>query len=98
MLSARFESSWHCKLTIRQSFAPANEADAEVKDEFYNMLQGSILKTPWNYMLLVIGDLNAKVGTDREGREQAICTKGIEERNMNREKLLDLYLNIYAQV
>ena len=49
-------------------------------------------------MLLVIGDLNAKVGTDREGREQAICTKGIEERNMNREKLLDLYLNIYAQV
>ena len=57
------------------------------------MLQGSIKKTPGNYMLLVIGDLNAKVGTDREGREQAICTKGIEERNMNREKLLDLYLN-----
>ena len=44
------------------------------------MLQGSIKKTPGNYILLVIGDLNAKVGTDIErGGSKQSALKGLKK-------------------
>lgn len=48
-------------------YAPTHDAKEEVKDEFYNQLEEATRTTPQYDMLLVAGDLNAKVGTDNAG-------------------------------
>ena len=40
-------------------------------------------------ILLVMGDLNAKVGEDNEGYENIIGSHGVGERNANGERLID---------
>ena len=40
-------------------------------------------------ILLVMGDLNAKVGEDNEGYENIIGSHGVGERNDNGERLVD---------
>ena len=39
-------------------------------------------------ILLVMGDLNAKVGEDNDGHENIIGSHGVGERNDNGERLL----------
>jgi hypothetical protein len=41
-------------------------------------------------VLLIIGDFNAKVGSNNEGHESAMGKHGIGERNDNGERLLDI--------
>ena len=50
------------KTSVIQIYAPTNEADDEVKDDFYEHLQQIVDKVLRHDMLLVIGDWNAKVG------------------------------------
>jgi hypothetical protein len=52
-----------------------NEADDEIEDDFYEQLQTTISKVPLYDMLLIMGDMNAKVGVDNTGCERmiAIC-------------------------
>ncbi|XP_068738570.1 craniofacial development protein 2-like [Montipora capricornis] len=63
ILRARFDSK-HCKLTIIQCYAPTNEADDAMKDDWYDHLIQVLSKVPRHHLLVVIGDLNAKVGAD----------------------------------
>ena len=57
-------------------YAPTNDAEEEKKNTFYQQLQKAIGKIPTHYVLLIIGDLNAKVGSLNEGREQTIGKHG----------------------
>jgi len=68
IIKARFESKF-CKLTIIQVYAPTNETEDEAKDIFYETLQATMDKTPRHDMMIIIGDLNAKVGQDNIGKE-----------------------------
>ena len=70
IIEARFFSRF-IKTTVIQVYAPTNEADDEVKDDFYEQLQKIVDEVPRHDMLLVIGDWNAKVG------EQQIVEEGI---------------------
>ena len=54
-------SSEHIKLTIVYIYAPTEK---EVKDEFYMRLQKVLDSRNTHDMLLVIGDMNTKVGDD----------------------------------
>ena len=63
-IRARFNSK-HCKLTI-QCFAPTNEGEKEDKDDWYEELQQTVSKVPQYDMLLILGDMNAKVGADND--------------------------------
>ena len=56
-------------------------------------MQSIVVKTPRHDLLMVIGDLNAKVGSERNGREEAIGTEGIGETNENGERFIDFCLN-----
>ena len=60
ILRARFDSK-HCKLMIIQCYAPTSEADDAMKDDWVDHLIQVLSKVPRHDMLLVIGDLNAKV-------------------------------------
>lgn len=57
LIRARFNFK-HCKLTILQCYAPTN------KDDWYEELLQVVSKVPQHGMLLIVGELNAKVGAD----------------------------------
>ena len=71
IMSVRFNSRF-AKLTIIQVYAPTNDAEDESKEEFYEQLQREVEATPRHDVLIVMGDLNAKIGEDNEGWEKVM--------------------------
>ena len=67
LMKVRFNSKFAAKLTIIACYAPTEEAEEEEKDE-------EIRNTPRHDVLMVIGELNARVGEDNTGRERAMET------------------------
>ena len=70
-------------------YAPIEDANAEVKDAFYDQLQTVVESVHAHDMLLILGDLNAKVGSDNTGREHVMGKHGIGTINDNGERLAD---------
>ena len=87
IIYARFFSKY-VKLSIIQFYAPTNEANIKDKDNFNEQLDivDSVHK---HDILIVTGDLNAKVEEDNEGYENIIGSHGVGERNDNGESLVD---------
>ncbi|XP_055997977.1 uncharacterized protein LOC130047325 [Ostrea edulis] len=92
LIRARFNSKY-CKLTIIQCYAPTNDVEEEIKDDFYEQLQMVVSKVPQHDMLLMMGDLNAKVGADNTDCERSMGKHGCGIRNDNGERLVDFCLN-----
>ena len=88
IIEARFFSRF-IKTTVIQVYAPTNETDDEVKDDFYEQLQKIVDEVPRHDMLLVIGDWNAKVGEQQLGEEGIVGRFGmIGERSDNGERFV----------
>ena len=62
-------------------YAPTE--DAEVKDAFDDQLQTDVESVHAHDMLLILGDLNAKVGSDNTGSEHVMGKHGIGTINDN---------------
>ncbi|XP_071136997.1 uncharacterized protein [Mytilus edulis] len=75
---------------VIQVYSPTNNADGEEKDDFYNFLQTTVNSIPKQDILMIIGDLNVKVGKDRTGREREMGPNGIGEMNENGEIFADV--------
>jgi len=71
IIRARFHSKYS-KLTILRCYAPTNEAEDEVKDDWYEQLQYEVSIVPQPYLLLIMRDINAKVGSDNSNCEAAM--------------------------
>nr|KAG5707728.1 hypothetical protein BaRGS_003303 [Batillaria attramentaria] len=84
ILSARFNSKGR-KVTILQCYAPTNMADEEEKENFYEQLQAVLDKAPKRDLKILMGDLNAKVGTDNTDRELIMGKHGTGTQNENGE-------------
>nr|KAG5711950.1 hypothetical protein BaRGS_026391 [Batillaria attramentaria] len=84
ILSARFNSKGR-KVTILQCYAPTNMADEEEKENFYEQLQAVLDKAPRRDLKILMGDLNAKVGTDNTDRELIMGKHGTGTQNENGE-------------
>ncbi|XP_073671663.1 uncharacterized protein [Paramisgurnus dabryanus] len=80
----------HVNLTIIQCYSPTNDSDDEVKDLFYEQLEAEIKATPRHDMMIIMGDLNAKVGNDNSNCERAIGKHGCGTMNENGERLIEL--------
>ena len=52
------------RVTIVMCYSPTNTAEEADKDHFYAQLQSTIDKTPKRDMLILMGDLNAKGGSN----------------------------------
>ncbi|KAI0233499.1 hypothetical protein LSAT2_016251, partial [Lamellibrachia satsuma] len=89
LLKARFNSKF-AKLTVIACYAPTEDAEEEIKDEFYDQLEEEIRTIPRHDVLMVVGDLNARVGKENTGKERAMGTEGFGCINNNGERLSDL--------
>ena len=90
IIMARFHTR-HAKVTVVQVYAPTEVAADSEKDEFYDQLQGVIDEIPSFDIKLVMGDLNAKLSSDRRGIPSSIGPHGsADDINDNGERLLSL--------
>ncbi|KAK7095834.1 hypothetical protein V1264_005198 [Littorina saxatilis] len=76
-------------LDIIQCYAPTNDTEEEDKEEFYNRMATIIQKCPSRNITIVMGDLNAKIGSDNRGYEEIMGQQGLGEMNDNGERLAD---------
>ena len=62
-------------------------------EEWYDQLQAAVSKVPQHDILLIIGDINAKTGSDNTDRERAMGRKGCGIINDNGEKFVNFCRN-----
>ena len=91
IIKARFKTACG-KATILQVYAPTSTSTNEEIDNFYEELQAAIQNSPSNDMLVVMGDMNAKVGKKWETWRGVIGKFGLGEPNERVERLLNFCL------
>ncbi|VDO50251.1 unnamed protein product [Schistosoma margrebowiei] len=77
-------------MSIIQCYAPTNDYNEDAKDQFYNRLQSIIEKCQTKDLTILMGDFNAKVGTDNTGYEDIMGRHGLGGRNENGERFANL--------
>ena len=70
-------------MTVVQCYAPTNDASDVDKEHFCEVLHGITTAVPKHDMLVVLGDMNAKIGADNNGYENVMGTNGCGEMNEN---------------
>ena len=78
LLILHFEGSVHA--TIIVAYAPTELAETPVKDAFYAALDSTLEALPSHRLTLVLGDLNARVGTARDSWHGVIGGFGCPRR------------------
>ena len=77
-------------LHIISAYAPTLPQSEESKDSFYATLNDAINTVPSSHKLLLLGDFNARVGTDHESWESILGRHGVGNENSNGTRLLSL--------
>lgn len=76
-------------ITIIQCYAPTEEAAEEEKDSFYEQLTDVVRTAKTQDIKIILGDFNAKVGSDNEGVELVMGKHGEGVRNDNGGRLIE---------
>ena len=76
-------------ISLVSLFAPTEASDLTVKDAFYATLESVVDQCPGRDTLLVLGDFNALIGTDRDGYETCVGPHESRTMNQNSTKFLD---------
>lgn len=86
IITARYNSAF-AKLTVIVCYGPTeNSVDVE-KDTFYDQLQKLVDETQAHDVLLIMGDLNAKVGSNNKGKENTMGQHSLGDINNNGDRL-----------
>jgi exonuclease III len=64
-------------MNIIQCYSPTNDSDVENKEQFYNRLQSILEKFPNRDINILMGDLNAKIGSENTGYEEIMGQHGL---------------------
>ena len=88
--SERLLKHRHDRLQVIACYAPTNSHIDANKDQFYNTLTYLIASFARHDIVVVLGDLNATLGSDRRGYESVLGPHSSGSRNDNGERLLDL--------
>ena len=76
-------------ISLLSECAPTEASDLTMRDAFYYMLESVVDQCPRRDTLLVLGNLNASTGTDRNGYETCVGPHGSGTVNQNSTKFLD---------
>jgi len=68
-------------LTIIQCYAPTETTDKDMKEKFYQQLHERITAVQKRDVIVVMGDMNAKVRSDNEGLEHVMGRHAIGNMN-----------------
>jgi exonuclease III len=79
-------------LTVFSVYAPTLDSDPADKNAFYSCLEQLLLTVPSKDKLLILGDFNARVGTDNTNFERVMGKNGHGNRNDNGLQLLNMCL------
>ena len=79
-------------LNVIQCYAPTNEQEDEIKNNFYSKLQTVLNRFKDKDLTIVMGDFNAKIGYDNKGYEEIMGRQGLGIKNENGE----LFINFCA--
>ena len=71
------------KATLISAYAPTMTNPEEVKDQFYEQLDALIAAVPKSEKLIILGDFNARVGTDHHTWSGVIGPQGTGKCNSN---------------
>ena len=77
-------------VNIMSVYAPTLSSSAEARDEFYEELENAIKKFPANEHLFLLGDFNARIGSDHASWPRCIGHFGVGKLNENGQRLLEL--------
>ena len=80
-------------ISIIQIYAPQQGRPNNEKGAFYDELQSVVDVSQYRENLIIIGDWNGQVGTDRLGVENIIGSFGVGERNAEGRRILDFCLS-----
>ena len=93
IITTRFQSR-HVKVTVLQAYALINESSDEIKNDFYNLLQDTVNKTPRHDIKSLIGDLNPQIDSNRQGCESTIGLFGSSTSTNNNGEHLKIFCNL----
>ena len=74
-------------IAIVQVYAPTSAITDDDIEEFYNLVESTLDQVKSNELLVVMEDLNAKVGQERN--RNIVGPRGMGENNGRREKLIE---------
>ena len=75
IITARFKSR-HSKTTVVTVYAPTEDASEDDKDEFYQHCQEVLSNIPSHDIVVLMGDFNAQISSDRCGIETVVGPYG----------------------
>ena len=90
LLSLRLTST-SGPVTIISVYAPTLCSEEDTKDKFYEELDCAIKKLPTNEHLYLLGDFNARIGSDHAAWPRCIGHFGVGRLNDNGRRLLELF-------
>uniref|UniRef100_A0A2C9LV04 Endonuclease/exonuclease/phosphatase domain-containing protein n=1 Tax=Biomphalaria glabrata TaxID=6526 RepID=A0A2C9LV04_BIOGL len=90
IITARLQTN-QSKITTIQVYAPTEDTEDTIKDNFYNKLQTTLDETPSHDLNLLMGDFNAKINPNRIGFGYVMGPYGSAENiSDNGERLISL--------
>lgn len=87
IISIKLKSS-PMNLNIVQVYAPTSTASDEAIEKFYSELESTMAKVPSRELLIILGDLNSKIGENAHQLSKCAGRFGLGKRNERGERLL----------
>jgi exonuclease III len=88
IIKARFKSICY-NITVVNVYAPTNDAEYEEKLMLYEQLQSIINKVNKRDILILMEDMNAKIGNNNDGMECVMGKEGVGKMNENGAMLVN---------
>ena len=90
LMTLRIPLAKHQYATFISTYAPTLLSDDETKDHYYAMLWSTLMQVPRRDKLIVLGDFNARIGSDSTIWGNVMVKHGVGNINCNGNRLLCL--------